>query len=1131
MERSTVVEQNQQKGESPPLAKSLGSLIRIDTISIDLAGAMENHPESRNSILTNSFNCGCSGYAAEMRKKDMSICSPFAFDGNQNKSVEQTSILPPIHVAKFRWWHCQNCLREMGATSAAEESGVVLDIFQSKFMTSRNCSHMQSPSGAARQLSGHENGAGNDVNMEISHPRCDVFESIPCFLQENNVDGPDTGLVDFCEPSCPSRAAADIKNVECMDGRPAETCQKETLSSADDEQRILSMACEIPQIGGRSDKGINFVERLTSTIPSVELAGNDNLSSKNDGIFAENSHHDQHHDNSSGLIRQKSRKVRLLTELLGSKENAENDHIRRDGALSSVMPNESGGIDLISALRAHVAVQANFKKRFGGPKGKRKIPQDKDRKPLDLIPPRKLTKKAKAIKKDAEITNTRVVITDFESEEYASAGANLQDGVRSTQWATYRIDKNPPLSKKKNKQTRVEVGFSPVKSHGELVPNTKRIKTGDAAKTAADGGFPQSEHGTFINRGSEPYLSVSPRQAGRKPCLFKERNKQVGAGLTCLRPQQKNVLGEGSIVRKDSSIVTTDPDTTRKVLGIPHERYAVEQRNEKSCIGQIGDGVDPLLLQWKATPREVHYQIKPIIQVGELSVPHTSPPDTFFRKGLLCDLNEKIPDDGTSPPREMQNHVSREYRSYSQHQQLDFSGTQTSENMISIQERGNDDIPIEIVELMARNQYERHHHEAGRNYFFSEQINDRRKAKLMGFPRLYGNEVLRSSNGENCGMRASPDGMGMVTTGFSALSQSEEMQLGGGIHRSDSCSIANVSPQSCRWKGDKVASRFASLKMPILEVSNSYLNGSRHGEEPEHLRPILIPNHKPFGLNIPQKHATVTSNFETDSIFPNLNFMNQSFDNLQKQNGISNSESFRTSGEYPFDHKQRGIDLNTKVSESVDLPSNETIPAMHLLSLMEARMQSSSSFSLDGKPKIFTKPFFPCDHHSKFNANRTSKIPEKPLFSYDHHSVFHGKNHPVERSCQCSTVVPAVGSSVSLVEIDGNLTTSAGFTGQFPLKSEKQGKALSPETGCSLQKSDRKRCISKKNRCSVNRNPADFSIPGKRNIYMISGKDLKFGSINSSSKGRSRLINVDGRKQQRIRNMAAMKENRQHLTC
>ncbi|KAI7993844.1 hypothetical protein LOK49_LG11G01666 [Camellia lanceoleosa] len=91
-------------------------------------------------------------------------------------------------------------------------------------------------------------------------------------------------------------------------------------------------------------------------------------------------------------------------------------------------------------------------------------------------------------------------------------------------------------------------------------------------------------------------------------------------------------------------------------------------------------------------------------------------------------------------------------------------------------------------------------------------------------------------------------------------------------------------------------------KMPILEVHNSYQNGSRQSEVAEH---VGLQNRLPYGLIIPQKYASHSSNFEMNSQFLetvsegrtigdlDLNFMNPNANNLEKHNKNFDSESFR----------------------------------------------------------------------------------------------------------------------------------------------------------------------------------------------------------------------------------------------
>lgn len=59
--------------------------------------------------------------------------------------------------------------------------------------------------------------------------------------------------------------------------------------------------------------------------------------------------------------------------------------------------------------------------------------------------------------------------------------------------------------------------------------------------------------------------------------------------------------------------------------------------------------------------------------------------------------------------------------------------------------------------------------------------------------------------------------------------------------------------------------------------------------------------------------------------------------------------------------------------------------------------------------------------------------------------------------------------------------------------------------------------------CTLNQNPADFSIPDAKNEFTISAKDLKSRKRNSL-KERSRSVNVEGQKRRRARKDASGKE-------
>ncbi|XP_028119255.1 uncharacterized protein LOC114316776 [Camellia sinensis] len=226
-----------------------------------------------------------------------------------------------------------------------------------------------------------------------------------------------------------------------------------TLICAEDgNKRIESMVCD--------------ASKIASTI-NEEKKEHDNLLFESDDFLAKNSHHDQRYvNNLSGLIRQKTRKVRSLNELL------EDHSTRTKTGPSSVLP---------------------------GIKGKRKIPYDKkDWKPLRFISPSsKLTKTTQVFKADVS-----VAVTDSKSQQDAYARVDSRASLKN-QWNQHIINRNAMLRKMKNKQTQLEIGFPPLTTRQDVVPKTNQVEIGDGRKNyvaAVDGGFSKSIPNVFSKR-------------------------------------------------------------------------------------------------------------------------------------------------------------------------------------------------------------------------------------------------------------------------------------------------------------------------------------------------------------------------------------------------------------------------------------------------------------------------------------------------------------------------------------------------------------------------------------------------------------------------------------------------------
>lgn len=524
-----------------------------------------------------------------------------------------------------------------------------------------------------------------------------------------------------------------------------------------------------------------------------------------------------------------------------------------------------------------------------------------------------------------------------------------------------------------------------------------------------------------------------------------------------------------------------------------------------------------------------------------------------------------------------------------------------------------DDIPMEIVELMAKNQYERCLPDVENEKMLETTINHSNapiyaKEKLSFLsnetpqkpkPRAKigrNGKIARPENG-GTSKRKSVDCLPHIGRKHFNLSPLEQThcpsgfmpfthcqgKLPNGIKFSDTSSSKHRISQNCQWIGNILGHRTSQTNLQTLGGCNSCQNVPQQGKETAHLWSSMIP---PFIYDIHQKHASQSTNADMLSHCPSLhkgnvdgnhdlNFWNIDVTNIEKHSRTFDSESLsRPHTEYPFACKHSR-------SRPLDVYSNETIPAMHLLSLMDAQLPSGAPIGIDGNRKFLKRSAIPHDHHSKdFSGlssgayNTTSTM--KPT-QYD----YYGKNHLSQSSPECFPPIQTVGASGFSFQHDKVVKKITGSTGQASLRCQERDKAKASDspsqnkdnrshqpvfiTGVSgrglgnipvpnMQKifvgtSDPAvfpltfheienatkhklescnttstvlppKSSSKTEICSVNRNPADFSMPEDENIYMIRGEDLKYRK-SVFSENRPGLIKLDGRKRQK--KLTAMK--------
>ncbi|KAJ4708049.1 Embryonic flower 1 [Melia azedarach] len=1116
---------------------------------------------------------------------------------------------------------------------------------------------------------GHESGPEDEMNLEIpvsagtatgvtSELITGRHHTIDIVARKTNCDG----SVEFGEPDYGIDDAAEVEltneKLKCMFKNSAEIFQTGKQPSAEEHSKIM-ITCGTSRAVNVVNEMLDAAKNLTTEHPSDELDMCDNASSESDETLSGNDLHDHHHDNSSGSHRRKTRKVRLLTELLAENGDAKANLTRTEDSPSNSIPNSSAGIDGLSALQGNIASVLDQSK-------KRKFPHDEEQDPLEITP-NNFYKINQTCNESAETHGT---LANLDTEE--DAGVDLQIGIKSS---LNQFINGSPIGKKKNKSLVLDEFLSLAPSR-EIIPEDIQNRTADINKVSAPDVLFRSAQTAVTSRGMYPF-PLPPQKTERNSSIYKNKSKmlQFDDGQASLFPWSNGMHREDSITRKDveikemhsviSPFQPSQDATTGKGLDLSLSSCLPVQGYDGKYISLL----EHRQLPWQGGSSKENVVMGKDIQrnyVGDSGYPSKCETDAFFRNGVHCDLGRE--NYGMSLLNEKQKSTSQlETGSHARMRPVGFCNRGNNGKSIEMQEHPAltlktsdqqadkvseqgvpDDIPMEIVELMAKNQYERclpdgeHErplettvntsnapmHAKGKLSFLSDGIACKPKPRAK---KGRNGKITRAENG-GTSKQKSVDCFSHICKkhfNFSALEQpyapaglvsfpQSQGKLPNGIKFSDTSSSKHSSSQNCQWIGNILGHRTSQTNLQTFGACNSCQSVPQQSKEAAHLWPSMMPSRMPFIYNTPQKHPSQSTNTDMLPHCPslrkgnvngnhNLNFLNVDLTNIEKHNRTFDSEPVsRPHAEYAFACKHSAMG-------SLDLYSNETIPAMHLLSLMDAGLPSGAPIDIDGNRKFLKRPFRH-DNHSKDLSSlpsggykTTNAMKPSP---YD----YYGKNHLSENSRECFPAIQTVGASGLSFLPDKVVKKTAGFTGQASLKSQERAKAKasnspsqhkdnrsqqslflsgssgtnqgfpkpqerdktkapdsssqikdnrsqqpvfvsggsgtnhgsihghkiqkmfhgsSDSMGFPLQfsvtenaikhKSDTRNITStvlpsksnsKTEICSVNRNPADFSMPEAGNVYMIRGEDLKFRKP-VLSENRSRSIKLDGRKRQK----------------
>ncbi|KAK4422276.1 protein EMBRYONIC FLOWER 1 [Sesamum alatum] len=983
MDKSIVaVDESHRRSDSLASAsKSLGSLVQINSIAIDISCAMEEIESPAHEHFS------IRGFVAGMRQKDRKMCLPFASEGDDDDDLVDN--LPPLPVPRFRWWQCSNCVPDISAERPTLE------------MPLRDRSNAGTSS--CRNIDGVKDGLflHNIQNTGDEHRSRDAGDGTD--------DSPSNKIIKY--------------NPWCTEGhKEATTSIKEKKNVGDNEG---GNPCECITVANH----FQIRERHNSTAadnPSARVEEPENASSGSDGAF-------------SALPHRRKPKLRSLADIMEEEKNSTSDHPRVRSTSSSGMHVKSTETEADLDPQLQFDVPADVAKGSKSPQRKRKIgAPEEDRGSLEMTDAIATAKRSKGPIPEAEKTCRRVEISDSESERDAPTRLDLRLSAR-TQQIKPRKQKALDMSRK-TRQNNIDNRTVTMRE----VPKINSVHSANVQKHAitAETGFCSAGHvPSALGGETGPYFGsfLSGQQMDRISNLSKSKRPEVEADP--LMPTSKNILGDCNIQGKvaldlslnsymGAEINSNHQVSFRQPRGIPDLN---ESFTEKTSIAQ-----------------------------GKLL------PTLPENRSLTLHKNMEM---SASCSKEM----AREGR-----RQLGVPEPQVFQNMDNNLEPGgaSDDIPMEIVELLAKNQRERALGNS-RKHLLPEEINN----SIRGPPPVYVDGRPGMTNFPFTNTRSG------VTVG------SGKMGVGQGVLNFHQVKIGQLDMGNLDESQFRLFSSFTPSQPRKTQYSatNSIVSAPRPSEGADLLWPPRRKN-VPFHLSINQNHS-VQSNGLGLHPFSDQRYKGKTISDT-KGDG---KKSLRDQSSI----KEGRIGSNPKSVGSLDAYSNDTIPAMQLLSLMDRGIVSGSSFKV-GTNGFLDKTFSPCNHHPRLNGNENQTDPFLGASFFSQSS--HTKDYP-------------------------GLPNGVCFSGESLKKSYLQGQTP-PEQGNSkaVNLEGPSNLVTRPSRgnlslgvCTLNRNPADFSIPDARNEFTISAKDLKSRRRNAL-KERSRLVNMEGQKRQRARKDASGKE-------
>uniref|UniRef100_A0A7N0V863 Embryonic flower 1-like protein n=1 Tax=Kalanchoe fedtschenkoi TaxID=63787 RepID=A0A7N0V863_KALFE len=1070
MKQKAILESRNNKESCTPTARPSSSLVRIDSISINI-----DAPEQSKSDKCEHFTIR--GFVSDIRKKNGKPCWPFAVDDDDASSEDIKSSLPPLHVPKFKWWRCQSCLSEIDAAGATADVENTTGSCSRLLKTKSSQSHR-----ALENVLAH-------LSRKLEQPLELALDSSTRDLEENEL---------------PSAANGYISN-------------ETALEDANNQMVALTYLNECPKQSSGPSKP------TTSTKFGIV-----------DGAKR------RHQDDSSGTGRRKTKKVRMLHELFdkdgkGAQPTvAEADHADEAAKVSSGAPPSLRQLQL-----NHVRCQKGQKrnKKFQeqdskcshmnnvdslGGKGERRKVQDIN----GAFVNGEVHMTSKEGHTDAIIKQADKML--FGSKRGADGHRNYHDRGHKKNSDSFSRQENMSIRQPfhgrvtESELNSILPSSQPKGISTDTVNNMHRdadvISLADNNKELEGKSVPKKLMETIqTGHQNRSFQTVQDEYSTRSNYLFSDGYLDTRQGTKYWVPQTEN----GNL-RNDSVMPYMGESSSASKSLIDKDFWQgtnVNSSNKRANQGPcVGNKKPKLSARTEGGPTVVHHT--------ELLISNSSKKMVGSQQNSETMLHE------------VRDSMIHEFRT-------------------------SDDIPMDIVELLAKNQYERHLHEVGDNHYM-RQSGFNPKNVVVGntcIPsRADLNEKSLLAKGQNSekdsGISNKKSKGNTMQRPFTGNTYSPLLSSQGELCSSVQFPVVGSSKtagfQSCKYDVNQTTLEHR-VSPRSQALYDTWQPASRQSDKIVGAWPMIPPNNPVHKSNVLQGTALLASDVGIGKVSKGSSYVSESGDvnNSSRADFGNKFNDFRAQTSYAS--RPNGVGSRPQMT-SPDPYSNETIPAMHLLSLMGGGVQSSTATNMDASAnrKTFDKSFSN-DHLAKelsennFRVGKSGHRIKQPSPCGHHSKVCHSN-----AACQCSPPVPIFGSFTSLPgnvrntpvtqplsqhpdknflnrNADGSLlpnenqgfrsyksgfASAGGVIDQEPLHalelsnqinhmfSPGWSKSGSSGTYSSGHLANYYNFVSQESfealqrrpgpgACCFNRNPSEFTIPGPGNEYMIGAEDLK----------------------------------------